>query len=119
MSVNTKFYVIAGYDLTNYKTDKYDDWFWTDEGEKYICNQTKGHIQLFDDPMCGNHLYFGYVLASGEEYEFDTTKFTINDIERQIPYVYTKLNELEKTGAISVDHELYSDFKIIAFVEYT
>lgn len=38
MSMNKHYYVIAGYDLTGWETDKYEDWKWSDDGEKYICN---------------------------------------------------------------------------------
>jgi hypothetical protein len=36
MSIDRNFYVIAGYDLDGYKTDKYEDWSLTEEGEKLI-----------------------------------------------------------------------------------
>ena len=45
MSVSRDFYVIAGYDLTGWDTDKLRDWKW-EEGEEYICNHSKGNIQL-------------------------------------------------------------------------
>ena len=35
MSVSRDFYVIAGYDLTGWDTDKLRDWKWED-GEEYI-----------------------------------------------------------------------------------
>ena len=35
MSVSRDFYVIAGYDLTGWDTDKLRDWKW-EEGEEYI-----------------------------------------------------------------------------------
>ena len=47
MSVESKYYAIVGYDLTGYETDKFKDWKWTDEGEKYTCNQVKDRIQIF------------------------------------------------------------------------
>ncbi len=119
MSVNKNYYVIAGYDVTGYETDKFDDWKWTEEGERYTCNQIKGEIQLFDDPMCGEHLYFGYILASGDEYEFETTIFNIEDIERQIPYVRNKLLQLQESGVISKDSHFKPELKIITFEECT
>ena len=87
MSVVSNYYVIAGYDLTGMETDKFDDWKWTDEGEKMICYQKKGYIQLFDDPMNGSHLYLGYILASGDEYGFKTAKINLNEVSRQEPYL--------------------------------
>lgn len=119
MSINKNYYVIAGYDLTGWDTDKFKDWKWTDEGERYTCYQTKGEIQLFDNPMCGEHLYLGYVLASGDEYEFETAKFNIADIERQIPYVKNKLFQLQEIGVISKDPHFKPEIKIIAFEECT
>ena len=88
MSVSRDFYVIAGYDLTGWDTDKLRDWKW-EEGEEYICNHSKGNIQLFDDPMSGSYLYFGYVLARNEMYEDDeVSKFKVDDITR----VYGEVN---------------------------
>lgn len=118
MSMVKEYYVIAGYDLTDWKTDKYDDWKWTDEGEEYTCNQIKGHIQLFDDPMSSSHLYLGYVLADGDEYDFKTTKINLNEVSRQEPYVCHKLKQLSDTGIIgdafkSIDLK----YEIIAFEE--
>lgn len=55
MSVERNYYVIGGYDLTGFKTEKYDDWRWTEQGEEYTCSQINGEIQLFDDPMNGSH----------------------------------------------------------------
>lgn len=41
MSMESHYYVIAGYDLTDCETDKFKDWKWTEEGEDYINNQCK------------------------------------------------------------------------------
>ena len=64
MSMESHYYVIAGYDLTGCETDKFKDWKWTEKGEDYINNQCKGEIQFFNDPMSGSYLYFGYILIS-------------------------------------------------------
>ena len=45
MSISRNYYVIAGYDLTGFATDKFDDWKW-DDGEEYFCNQIKGYIKM-------------------------------------------------------------------------
>jgi len=120
MSVEKKYYVIVGYDLTGYETDKFDDWKYTEEGERYIYNHTKGEIQLFDDPMCGEHLYFGYILAFGDEYKFETTMFNNADISRQIPYVKNKLLQLQQEiGVILKDPHFEPDMRIIVFEECT
>jgi len=117
MSMEKNYYVIAGYDLTNYETDKFDDWKWTEEGEKYICNQRKGEIQFFDDPMSGSYLYLGYVLVSGDEYNFDTASFEISDIEKCSRKVKAELVKLQEIGVISKDSHLKPMFKIIVFEE--
>lgn len=119
MSVEKKYYVIAGYDLTGYETDKYEDWKWSEEGEEYTCNQIKGEIQLFDNPMSGSHLYFGYILASGDEYDFETASFELSDIEKHAKSVESELIKLQEIGVITKDPHFKPVFKIIAFEEYT
>ena len=92
MSMNKNYYVIIGYDLTGFKTDKYDDWKWTDEGQKYLCYQSKGRVQLFDDPMSNSHFYFGHILAAMDEYEFETVnivhgEFILYDCFEELKYL--------------------------------
>lgn len=117
MSVNKSYYVIAGYDLTGWETDKYEDWKWTDEGEAYLCNQRKGKIQLFDDPMSNSHLYLGAILVAGDEYEFRTTKFDMEDAYNAQPDVMSDLVKLIDFGVISRDPKFKPKFQIIAFEE--
>lgn len=117
--MDKSYYVIAGYDLTGFKTDKYNDWKWTEEGEKYTHYQRKGEIQLFNDPMNNEYLYLGYILASGDEYDFKTTMFNIADIERHMPDVFDKLLELQRIGIISNSPRLDPLFKIIVFEEWS
>lgn len=119
MSINKNYYIILGYDLTCLKTDKYEDWKWTTEGESYNCNQIKGEIQLFDDPMCGEYLYFGYILAAGDQYSFETIKFTIRDIEEQMTHVTDKLLQLIDIGIIQKDPNLKFRPDVIVFEECT
>lgn len=116
MSISREYYVIAGYDLTGFATDKFDDWTDTKEGEEYFCYQTKGRIQLFDDPMCGDYLYLGYVLAKLDMYEAETVKICLNEVKRQEPYVCNKLRQLIDDGIITSN-----DFKyeVIVFEECT
>jgi hypothetical protein len=111
------YYVIAGFDLTGYDTDKFDDWKWTEEGEKYLNNQVGDEIQLFDDPMNGEHLYFGYILASGDEYDFETKSIYVNRIERLQQNVETELEKLKELGVISIDSHLKPNYRIIVFEE--
>lgn len=117
MSVYRNYYVIAGYDLTGMETDKFDDWKWTDDGEKYRCYQSKGHIQFFDDPMSGSYLYFGYILADGDQYDFSTTKFNVNDVNGVFGNVESELIKLIELGVISKSPQLKPKYQIIAFEE--
>ena len=118
MSLDKNYFVIAGYDLTEYRTEKYDDWKWTDEGEQYICYQSKGHIQLFDDPMDSNHLYLGYVLVHGDEYYMETTKLNVEDILSWMKNVTVnvKLRELIEIGVVASEAES-AEYQFIIFEE--
>jgi hypothetical protein len=107
--------MIIGYDLTGFETDKFDDWKWTEEGEKYFNNQVKDEIQLFNDPMSGKHLYFGYILAWGDEYDFKTEILDTIDITYPLKYVFAELKKLQEIGVISM--EFNSKYKVILFEE--
>ena len=115
MSVDRNYYLIAGYDLTAYKTDKYDDWRWTDDGERYTSYQRKGYIQFFDDPMSGDYLYFGYVLAAGDEYEFKTAKIDIAEVGAVEYDVSEAVKYLKEIGVI----DGVGAYKLIMFEECT
>lgn len=119
MSIDKNYYVIVGYDLTGYKTDKYDDWKWTDEGEKYLCYQSVGYTQLFCDPMNGEHFYLGYILAKGDEYDFETTKINMWDLKYEEPYIMYTLKQLIDMGIVNKDIFISKKFKyeIIVFEE--
>lgn len=119
MSMNQKYYVIAGYDLTELKTDKFEDWRWTDEGEKWLCHQVKGRIQLFDDPMCGDYLYLGFILAAGDQFYFPTTEFDVTDVQNAFSDTASMLYWLQREGVINYDRNHMPVYKVMAFVEYT
>lgn len=119
MGMTKKYYVIAGYNLTRLKTDKYEEWKWTDEGDKYLCYQTVGNVQLFDDPMSSRHLYLGFILASGDEYEYRTSTFDIKNIEYIKYVVDLELNRLIDIGVISKHQTAGDEYQIIAFEECT
>lgn len=119
MSVNKNYYVIAGYDLTGCTTDKFEDWRWSDEGEKWFCYKRKGKIQMFDDPMCGDYLYLGFILAAGDEYDFCTTMFDVTDVNDAFDGVSAMLAYLRKSEVIEINAYKRPEFKIIAFCEYT
>ena len=117
MSVDKNYYVIGGYDLTEFRADKYSDWKWTEQGEEYTCYQANGKIQLFDDPMSGHYLYLGYIFASGDEYDFDTARFSISDVEKHHKDVETELLKLVEVGIIRKDALMHLQFNLIAFEE--
>lgn len=117
--MNKNCITIIGYDLSELKTERYDDWKWTEIGEQYIDYQRTGNIQIFDDPASSNHLYFGYIVGICDEYEDETQKLelktnTIGEIEREIKrQLYNLINE-------GVIEESAKDLplQIISFVEY-
>lgn len=115
MSLYKNYYIIAGYDLAPYKTDKYEDWKWTDEGEQYLCRHSKGNIQIFDDPCNGEHFYLGYILAHGDQYEFKTTVIDLLDIN--ISMVNAVRATLKTLYDIGVVDECNSEVKILVFEE--
>lgn len=117
MSLYKNYYVIAGYDLTGYSTEEYEDWKWTDEGEKYICFQRPGRIQLFDDPCNGEHMYLGYILVHGDQYNFPTTKFDAQVVEEQHMFVRAEMLKLIRLGVLSEECEKRSSYQVIAFEE--
>ena len=117
MSIETNYYLINGYDLANAETDKFDNWKWTAEGEDYMCNKSRGKIQLFDDPMSGRHLYLGYVLANGDQYGLETTKIDNDELFRSGEYVYGELIHLQELGVITKDPKFKPKLELIMFEE--
>lgn len=119
MSVDRNYYLINGYDLTGMYCDKLKDWKWTDEGEDYFCYQRKGKIQLFDDPMRGSHLYLGYILATGDQYGFETDKIDSKEVVRSNGYVKAELVKLQELGIITKDPHFVPKLQLIMFEECT
>lgn len=117
MSLFKNYYIIAGYDLTGHATEAYEDWKWTDEGEQYICRQSKGNIQLFDDPCSDGHFYFGYILAKGDQYEFSDTTIDIDLIKLVEIDVFRNLRDLVNLGAIEAKALEKCRYKVFAFEE--
>lgn len=117
MSIDKNYYVIAGYDLTNYKTCKYENWKWTDAGEAYLCNQRSGKVQLFDDPVSGSHLYLGFIFAAGDQWYFETEKFDMIEFQNVFEDVERDLEYLIRVGVISIDTQHLPKYQIIAFEE--
>lgn len=117
MGMEATHYTIIGYDLTAYKTDKFDNWKWTEDGEKFCNYQLKGNFQFFDDPTSGNYLYFGFILSENNEYGDEKSAYFIEDIHQRIPDVESKLKELIETGILSDDAH-YEKIQFISFVEW-
>lgn len=119
MSVNRNYYAIAGYDLTRWVTEKYEEWQWSEEGEEYTCCHTANRIQIFDDPMGGYHFYLGFVLGGGDEYDFETIKFDMEVINQVHGSVESELDKLIDLGVIRVDAKLHTKYQVIVFEECT
>lgn len=95
MSSVQSYYVIAGMNLSAFKTDKYKGWQWSEAWENYTCNQSRGKIQLFDDPT---YLYIGYILAAGDEYGFNTAMIKPEEVEEHQQQVIEEIKRLVKLG---------------------
>lgn len=117
MSVERKTYLIFGYDLSDKRDELLREEFMdNDENEKWYCNHRRGQVQMFDDPMSGEYLYYGYIAASFDEYDdaheyitaFDTPG-TFKDM------VDAEVKELPDTWQKAIAD---AEFSIIAFVEY-
>lgn len=118
MSIEKNYFVIAGYNLSNYKTESFDDWKWSEDGEWHLSYQRKGRIQLFDDPMSGEHLYFGYILGKGDQYEFRTVEFSPVDLENVKGEVDQELRYLMEAGAIRWPYNGENlNFRVFVFEE--
>ena len=120
MSLYKNYYIIAGYDLSAYKTEKYEDWKWTDEGEQYICRQSKGNIQIFDDQCNGEHFFLGKVLFHGDQYEFNTEVIDLFDCTPgliQTGKIMDELKKLYDIGVISEYDKIKSQFNVFVFEE--
>lgn len=110
-------YVIVGYDFTQFKDELYgEEWAENPENEEYWCHQDKGNIQMFDDPMGGDYLYFGYIIAANDEYDSDVTTVPLAELIRQKPFVDSKLSNMgwNVTGSL-LDSIKY---QVISFSEY-
>lgn len=118
-------YVILGFDLTSYIDDIYTEEWRTDENmEKWESNQSKGHIQLFPDPMSGCYLYFGYIVSVQDGYEDNIYKLDLSD-RKYIEKMYDKtLDALIESKLISkqvlqtVINGTKMPFEVICFTEY-
>lgn len=114
MSMEKTTYVILGYDLANHKTEKYDDWRWSEEWEEYTCSQINGEVQLFDDD--NDKLFLGYVLAMSEEYEhIDPIQYSIHNFNKIEGRVIEKISRLQEIGVIEDTGKFNLEYKLIIF----
>lgn len=67
MSVDAEAYLIVGLNVKPYLTEKFEDWKWTDDGEKFTDYCNEDNVQFIIDGMCGNYTYFGYIIGKIEE----------------------------------------------------
>ena len=117
MSVERSYYAIVGYDITGCLTEKCEDWFYTEEGEKYTCYKKKGNIQILDDPRGSNYVHFGYILGDGDQWSFDPIKFDIDDIYRMKDSVRDELMKLVEIGIVNIDINHIPKYQVIVFEE--
>lgn len=117
MSLDVNFYMIAGYDLSEYRTDKYDEFIETNKYDELIAYQKEGNIQLFDDPMSGNHLYLGYIIGASDSIYGDIlfkieddAAFTWEDKVKEVRDELIKLGVIDELAA-------YDPYQIMTFNE--
>lgn len=113
MSVSKNTYGIVGYDLTEYKdkiyTEENCETDWYEELRDY---QRVGKIQIFDDPMDGYYLYFGYIFfETDESYESKMNSISLAKINEVGDFVK---EELFKYFNLQIGEP-----KIIVFNEFT
>lgn len=127
MSMERTDYVILGFDLTPYMDKIYTEEWCTDENiDMWESYQSKGHVQLFSDPMCGSHLYFGYILSAQNEYDKpETIKINLADndeLDINEKYDLVLENLIKSNLLTSPLQDVISDdkvpFEVICFTEY-
>lgn len=101
MNMLPAYYTIVGYDLSKYRNEilnfiNYDEEYFEDWYEKWTCYQSKDNVQLFLDDPSGikEFCYFGYILDCKDDYNKETEKFDLINLQRQKTYVDAKLHEL-------------------------
>lgn len=114
MSVEKNTYGIVGYNLTEYR-DKIcteenceSDWY-----EDLRCYQRVGKIQIFDDPMSSEYLYFGYIFFETDEYGSGDETHPINLTE------INAVSNVVKDKLIEYFRLQIGEPQVIIFNEYT
>lgn len=119
MSVNKETFLIIGCDIKDCLTEKFEDWYWSKDGEKYHDYQRKGNIQIIDDGMSGQYTYFGYIVANFEDdYGKHCEEIDFKNIDEMSVEVEIELQKLINRGI--VDKEKCKDLKtkVILFDHY-
>lgn len=117
MSLVGKYYTVAGYDFTAYEDIVVtEEWANDEKNEKYECYQIAGSIQLLSDPSGGNHLVWGYIIADGDEYDFDFQRIRVEELKKIKQRVDIELYKSGLNFRNLPDDAL--EFKIMSFVEY-
>ena len=116
MSMEANYYTIAGYDLTPFRDEIYtEEWAENEENiDRWENRQRKGEIQLFSDPCSGNHLYFGYILSTNNEFdEFEPMRIPMELLLKKKPFINY---DMHKTGLKIPEIEM--KYSVISFCEY-
>ena len=114
MSIDKNTYGIVGYDLTEYKdkicTEENCDSEWYEDLRN---SQRVGKIQIFDDPMSGEYLYFGYIFfETDESYESAMDSISLLGVKEYGDWVKKELFEKLKI-------QISEPIQIIVFNEFT
>ena len=127
MSMTREDYIILGFDLSPYRKQIYtEEWCTYDNIDMWESYQSKGHVQLFSDPMSGLHLYFGYILSAQNEYDkSETIKINLADndeLDINEKYDLVLENLIKSNLLPSPLQDVISDdkvpFEVICFTEY-
>ena len=125
MSISKNTYVIVGYDFTKIRekifADENESFLESDVYQNLICNQVKGEIQFFDDPMSGDYLYFGYIFsAQKDEWDSYLESVDISDlskVEEDVDKIFECLPFYQNEDIKSF--YLNQNIKLMIFPEYT
>lgn len=118
MSVNKNIYVVFGYDLSDHYdellTEEFHD---SDLYEEWAFKHRAGQIQIFTDPMSGDHLYLGCIAAKFEDgYEDQSYITTLNNFDTCKEMVDVEAATLPEVWR---ERMAQAKFSLIAFTEYT
>lgn len=114
MSAQRTDYIVFGYDFSKVRDEILIGNELSEETKKFFQDFKIGNIKFFDDPMNGNHLFFGFIESIiCEDEDLETISFSVGDIERQRAYVNNSLMRCELTIP-----EGKFPYKVISFSEW-